>query len=194
MSPEFVQSDLFNYVIMPILIFCARIIDVSIGTIRLMLIAKGRKFIAPLLGFVEVFLWILVIRQILNNVDNLVSCVAFAGGFATGNFVGMIIEEKLAMGVEVIRIITRQEGGQLMSCLRDAGFGITSQEAQGTTGKVNIIFTIVNRRERAKVIAIIKECNPGAFYSVEDIKSVREGGVFSRSVSGFNLQGVRKGK
>jgi uncharacterized protein YebE (UPF0316 family) len=107
METSFFNSNLFGYLILPLLIFFARICDVSIGTMRIIFVSKGKKNIAPLLGFFEVLIWIIVISKIMQNLNNYVNYVAYAAGFATGNLVGMIIEEKLAVGVQMIRVCCR---------------------------------------------------------------------------------------
>lgn len=192
MNESFFNTPTFHWVILPLLIFCARICDVTIGTVRLLLLSRGRKFLVPVLGFVEVMIWLLAVRQVLHNMDNWVTYVAFAGGFATGNFVGMVIEEKLAVGLEVIRVITKKDAGELFAYLKEKGYGVTCVDAQGSMGKVNIIFTIVDRRQHDKVIAIIKKFNPKAFYSVEDVKAVSEGGVFPGAPR--RMTGILEGK
>ena len=110
METSFFDSDLFSYVLMPLLIFLARICDVSIGTMRIIFVSKGKRNIAPILGFFEVLIWITAISKIMQNLDNYVNYIAYAAGFATGNFVGMIIEEKLAMGIQMIRVFAHERG------------------------------------------------------------------------------------
>ncbi len=178
MSEAFLNSSTFHWVVLPLLIFLARICDVTIGTVRILLLARGRKKAVPLLGFIEVMIWLLAVRQVLLGMDNIVTYIAFAGGFAMGNFIGMRIEERLAVGLEVIRVITRKDATELFEHLKEQGYGVTCLDAQGATGKVNLIFTVVQRCQHDKVISIIKQFNPKAFYSVEDVKSVSEGGVF----------------
>lgn len=173
-------------VFLPLLVFLARVCDVTIGTVRVLLLARGRKYLVPLLGFVEVMIWLLAVKQVLTGMDSLITYVAFAGGFATGNFVGMFIEEKLAVGLEVIRVITRKDATELFEHLKKQGYGATCLDAQGATGKVNIIFMVVNRCQHNKVIEIIKRFNPKAFYSVEDVKSISDGGVFPIRSGGFS--------
>jgi uncharacterized protein YebE (UPF0316 family) len=175
METSFFQSDLFSYVLMPLLIFLARICDVSIGTMRIIFVSKGKKYIAPVLGFFEVLIWITAISKIMQNLDNYINYVAYAAGFATGNFIGMIIEEKLAMGFQMIRIFTYQNGPVLVQDLNSSGFGATSVEAQGAKEKVHIIYTIVQRTEINRVLGIIEDFNPKAFYTIEDVRSVNEG-------------------
>ena len=94
----FFGSEIFTFIILPILIFIARVCDVSIGTMRIIFISRGAKILAPLLGFFEILIWLVAIGKVMQNLDNIACYVAYAGGFATGNFVGIRIEEKLAMG------------------------------------------------------------------------------------------------
>lgn len=175
MESSFYDSNLFTYGILPALIFLSRVLDVSFGTIRIVMVSKGHKVWAPILGFFEVFIWLLAISRVFQNLDNWVCYVAYAGGFAAGNYVGLCIEERLAVGIAKIQIITRKSAKQLIKNLVEAGYGITHHEAQGSTETVSIIYSIVNRKEIEKVQSIVKETNPMAFYSVEDVKSVNQG-------------------
>ncbi len=174
-DPSFLSTPLFQYAIMPLLIFCARVCDVSISTVRLILLYRGRRILAPVLGFIEVLIWLMAMRQIMSNLTNPFVYIGFAAGFSMGNYVGIILEEKLAVGLEVIRIITKNEALELVNSLTAEGYGTTSMDASGSTGKVQIIFTIVPRRHHKKVVRIIKKFNPRAFYTVEDVKSASEG-------------------
>jgi len=173
------HSELFTWVILPLLIFTARIFDVTIGTIRIIFVARGNKFVAPLLGFFEVLIWLLAIGQIMRNLNNALCYVAYAGGFATGNFVGIWLEERLAIGKLVIRIITQKNASQLIAALRRKGFGTTTIDAEGSKGKVNIVFTFINRKDLQKVIDVISKFNPRAFYSIEGTRDVKSG-IFRR--------------
>jgi uncharacterized protein YebE (UPF0316 family) len=175
METSFFDSNTFSYFILPFLIFLARICDVSIGTLRIIFVSKGRKKIAPILGFFEVLIWIIVISKIMQNLDNYINYVAYAAGFATGNFVGMIIEEKLAVGIQMIRVFTYQRGTELLNTLNSRGFGATAVEAHGAKEKVQLIYTIVQRNDLVKVLNIIDQFNPKAFYTIEDVKAVNEG-------------------
>ena len=110
----FVDSELFKWVILPLLIFVARICDQTLGTIRIVFLSRGDKWIDPLLGFFEVIIWVLAIRQIIHNLSNVVGYVAYAGGFATGNYIGILLEEKIAMGKRVVQIITQKDATKLV--------------------------------------------------------------------------------
>jgi uncharacterized protein YebE (UPF0316 family) len=171
----FANSEVFSWIILPLLIFCARICDVTIGTIRIIFVARGRKVFASLLGFCEALIWLLAIGQIMKNLNNSACYIAYAGGFALGNYVGITLEEKLAMGIVVVRIITRQSGAGLISGLKEAGYGVTSVDAQGALGPVHIIYTVIRRSDLNAVVEIIERFNPKAFYSVEDLRSVKAG-------------------
>ncbi|MDO9339940.1 MAG: DUF2179 domain-containing protein [Bacteroidales bacterium] len=175
METSFFDSDLFIYVLMPLLIFLARICDVSIGTMRIIFVSKGKRNIAPILGFFEVLIWIIVISKIMQNLDNYINYIAYAAGFATGNFVGMIIEEKLAMGIQMIRVFAHERGTELVQTLNENGYGATVVEAHGAREKVHLIYTIVQRNELANVLEVINRFNPKAFYTIEDVKAVNEG-------------------
>lgn len=187
---DFYNSDLFNYGLLPFLIFLARISDVTIGTIRIVMVAKGQKMIAPILGFFEVLIWLLAISKIIQNLDNWVCYVAYGAGFATGNYIGMIIEEKLAVGIVQLQIITRTEAHKLIEKLKLDGYGITHQEAHGAIEDVSIIYSIVKRTDLPRVVEIIRNYNPNAFYSIADVKFVNRG-VFSPVAP---MQYWRKGK
>lgn len=172
---QLLNSDLFTWVILPFLIFLARICDVTIGTIRIIFVSKEQKLWASLFGFFEVLIWLVVIGQVMQNLDNVFCYIAYAGGFACGNYIGITIEGKLAMGVLIVRIFTTKGDMKLVDSLRAAGFGVTNIPAQGGAGPVNVVYTIIKRSCLPEVISIIKQFNPKAFYSVEEVRSVNAG-------------------
>src|SRR5690554_5537446 len=147
-----VSTEVLNYVILPLLIFIARIGDVSIATIRIIFVMGGRKTIAPILGFFESMIWLLANGQIFNNIDNAWSYLAYASGFATGTFVGMYIEEKLAIGRVVLRLITRELNEGLLEFLHKNSFRYSLIDGMGKTGKVNLVFLVVQRKNLNKLI------------------------------------------
>jgi uncharacterized protein YebE (UPF0316 family) len=185
--------------VLPLFIFLARIIDVSMGTIRVIFIARGMKFLAPLLGFFEVLVWLLAIGQIMQNLTNFVSYLAYAGGFSLGTFVGINIESRLSLGVVLFRIITQREASELIDWLKSEHYGVTVVPAEGAKGSVRIIFTVIKRRDITTVARRIEQLNPSAFYSIEDVRFVSEG-VFplpkprSQKLSLRLLRLTRKGK
>lgn len=175
MEHSFFDSTLFSYILMPILIFLARICDVSIGTMRIIFVSKGKRNIAPILGFFEVLIWITAISKIMENLDHYINFIAYAAGFATGNFVGMILEEKLAIGILMVRVFAYEKGDEMIQNLNEQGFGATVVEAHGAREKIDLIYSIVKRNELTNVLNVITNVNPKAFYTIEDVKSVNEG-------------------
>jgi len=171
------ESNLFAWGILPALIFLARICDVTLGTVRLIFVSRGFKYLAPVVGFFEVLIWILAIGQIMQNLSNWICYLAYAGGFATGNYVGMRVAEKLSLGIVLIRIITQRGANALLDRLRKSDYGVTSLDGEGAAGPVQVIFTIVPRREVGAVVELVKAYNPKAFYSIEEVGFV-ERGVF----------------
>ncbi len=174
------QTSIFDHniivwIIIPLLIFFARILDVSLGTMRIIFISRGMKYIASFVGFFEVIIWLIAIRAVLENLNNIACYLAYGAGFAMGTYAGLFIEKKLAIGSALIRIITKKSATDLISHLRSQGFGVTSMEAEGADGKVNIVYLIIKRQDYDKVTEIIRNFNPNAFYTLEYIQFVKEG-------------------
>ncbi|MBN2591896.1 MAG: DUF2179 domain-containing protein [Sedimentisphaerales bacterium] len=169
------NSTFFTWFLLPVLIFIARVSDVSLGTVRVIFIARGLKYLAPFVGFFEILIWLMAIGQIMQNLSNPMCYIAYAGGFAMGNYVGIWIAEKLSLGVVLIRVITSKDASELLEYLKSAEYGVTSVDAQGSAGKVQVVFTIVRRREVATVVNLIKQFNPKAFYTIEEVGFVEEG-------------------
>jgi len=161
--------------VLPPLIFCARICDVTVGTLRIVSITRGMRFMAMVLGFFEVFIWLVIVSQVLRNVNNIVNFFAYAGGYATGNYIGMYIENKLAFGASIVRIITSKDASELIAYLKANHYGFTHIPAYGNDGKANIIFTVIKRKNLPQIIENVKKINPRAFFSVEDVRTVNEG-------------------
>jgi uncharacterized protein YebE (UPF0316 family) len=192
------DSNLFTWVILPLLIFFARIMDVSIGTLRLIFVSKGYKFYAPILGFFEVIVWLLAIGQIMQHLDNFLCYFAYGLGFATGNYLGIILEEKMSLGTVLIRVVPKVDTTNLINQLREKSFGASLVDIEGMTGKLKMIFMIVKRKDLNEAMGIIQEHNPQSFVTIEDVKTAKEGyfrisrkKMFS-SVDLFN--DIRKGK
>ena len=173
-NPSFFNSQIFTYAVIPILIFVARVTDVSIGTIRIISISRGVRVLAAVLGFFEVLIWLIAITQIMRNLTNVANYVAYAAGFGMGNFVGISIENKLALGSMIVRVITQKDATELVNFLSSHRYGVTTVDAYGSKGPVKIIYIITKRKETQKVINIIKKFNSQAFYIIEDVRFVAE--------------------
>lgn len=195
---DFTHSPYFAYFIIPLLICLARIVDVSLGTIRIILVSKGAKKIAPILGFFEILIWLIAIGQVMQNLTNVVNYFAYALGFALGNYIGILIEQKLAIGIVVVRIITATDASELIGFLKKANYGVTVIDAEGANGPVHLIYTVIRRSSLPIIITHIKDFNPKAFYSIEDVRFVSEG-IFPinnmyRKFGFTALKGARKAK
>ncbi|MBN2482407.1 MAG: DUF2179 domain-containing protein [Bacteroidales bacterium] len=171
---EFLDQPFFEFMLIPLFIFVLRICDVTLDTMRIIFVSKGYKLIAPVIGFFEVLIWVIAISRIFENLNNWYCYIAYAAGFAMGNFVGMLLDEKLAIGHELIRIITRVDALDLISTLRHEGFGVTSVKATGMQGEVGILYVIINRKRLKHVVDLIQQYNPKAFFTIEDINFVNK--------------------
>lgn len=156
----------------PLFIFFARILDVSMGTLRIMFVAKGMRVKSTILGFFEVLIWIIIVVQIFQNLNNWLNYIAFAGGFAAGTYFGMLIEEKMQMGIQIFRVITNHDPTLLLEKLRESGFRVTAINAEGSFGAVRILFMVARRRRWKELSELVTEYAPNSFYSVEDVKYV----------------------
>ncbi len=169
------NSEIVEWVVIPLLIIAARICDVTLGTIRIIFVSRGNKLISPLLGFFEVFIWILAISQLMQRLHNIVYYIAYAVGFAAGNFIGIYLEGKLALGLLTVRIITTKYACALKERLSEEGFGVTSIDAEGVTDKVKVIYTTIKRKDLRSVLDIIHNCGSRIFYSIEDTRTANRG-------------------
>ena len=170
-----VSREMMVWVVLPLLIFLAGLVYVSLGTLRIIFVARGRRFLSPLLGFFEVAVWLIAISQVIGSVSNIAAYFAYAAGFAVGNYVGILLEEKMALGVLVIRIIVTSCDDIIRCKLAESGFGATCVDGKGSKGDVKLIYTIVRRKDLEQVTKIIEESHTNAFYSIEDARSVTEG-------------------
>lgn len=179
------DSQLYMWVGLPLLVFFARVIDVALGTLRIIFLSRGKKYLAPVLGFVEVFIWIAVVAQIVRGVNDVITYLAYAAGFAAGNFVGMYIEDRLAMGTQMIRVIVSKDAEQLTRNLHQAGYGVTQVDGQGANGPVKLIYAVVKRKNIPAVLSLIHQALPHAFLSIEDLRTT-EAGIFPAGVVSRN--------
>jgi uncharacterized protein YebE (UPF0316 family) len=182
----------------PIMIFCARILDVSLGTLRIMLVGRGLRLASSILGFLEVLIWLLAIREIVTNLDSIVNLLSYCAGFAAGTFVGMSIERRLAIGSVLVRIITRRPITQLTTRLAHAGYRFTSVSAEGSRGPVMVIFAVLPRRVANSFLSVVRANEPESFYTVEDVRVAGETLAGVNQPAYRNLLGLfhwyRKGK
>jgi uncharacterized protein YebE (UPF0316 family) len=181
------SENIFSFLFLPLLIFLARIGDVSINTIRIIYVLGGRRWTATLLGFVESFVWLMAIRQIFEHLDNWMCYVAYPAGFASGIFIGMMIEERIAYGKVIVRIITRNDVNALIAHLTIEEFRYTRVNAQGPDGPENLVFTVLQREKLEGLLLKLKEIIPSAFYTVEKVNRAAESAALVQESTGWNI-------
>jgi uncharacterized protein YebE (UPF0316 family) len=182
-----ISENIFRYVLLPLLIFSARIFDVSINTIRIIYVLGGRRFIATALGFFESFVWLMAISQIFEHLDNWVCYIAYPAGFATGILVGMMIEERIAYGKVIVRIITRKDVRELLAYLNKQQLRYTHVNAEGPDGHENLVFTVLERERLEHLLGTLKEILPTAFYTVEKVNRAAESGTVVQETTRWSI-------
>lgn len=169
-----------NQVINMVFIFFARVMDVSIGTMRIILISRGYRYIAPLLGFFEILIWLLAINIALKSLDSALSYIIYAAGFAAGNYAGMFLEEKISIGYQSLRIVTHKKASALPLTLREEGLGVTIVDGKGLKGEVSILYTVAHKRDVKRVLEITRLLEPDSFITIEDVRSRKLGFISSK--------------
>jgi uncharacterized protein YebE (UPF0316 family) len=169
------STTLFSGLTLPLFVFLAEVAVVTLSTMRTIFISRGRKFLAPILGLFEVSIWLFAIGQVMQNLSDMRCFVAFAGGFTVGNFLGILLEKKLAIGNLVVNVISHRDAAMLIESLKLAKYGVTAIGAQGATGPVQVVTTVIKRKELNNVLSLIKQFDAKAFYSVNEIQAAASG-------------------
>ncbi len=164
--------EAFLYALM---IFFLRVGDMSLDTIRVLFVVRGRKALTWVLGFLQALIFVVAISSVLSNLNNVLNVIGYATGFATGNVIGMFIEERLAIGHILLTIISPTRGMAVAEQLRDAGYGVTEIPARGKDGTVTVLHCSVQRKQIDNAETIILEADPQAFITTGDVRGVRRG-------------------
>jgi uncharacterized protein YebE (UPF0316 family) len=164
----------------PVVIFGLRLIDVSLATLRLLLMVRGRRVLAPTIGFIEVLIWLFAAGNAIQYLDSPLHVLGYAGGFAAGTAVGSWAEEKLAVGLARIQAFSAHSGVELAEALREEGFGVTEFLGQGREGRVELVSTIVPRAAVGVVVRLIDQWDPGAFVTVDEPRAVHRGWLLQK--------------
>lgn len=170
-----IENPFFSLIILSLLIFIARVFDVTLGTLRIVFISQGRRKLAPIVGFFEIFIWLLAVGQIFSNLTNIIYYFAYAGGFAMGNYVGLIVENKLSLGLLSLHLIVRDDPDKLIKTLKEKGYGLTTLTAEGIKGNVKLVVMIIKRKNQLAVLEVIRSVSPNTFISIENVQSVKGG-------------------
>lgn len=165
--------------LLPFLIFFGRIFDVTLGTLRIIFVSKGERYKAPIIGFFEVFIWIVIISQILSRANDMIAYLSYAGGYAAGNFVGILIEQRIAYGIVLCRAYTKKNGEELLSKLNNLNIGATMTHGEGSVDKVDIVETVIDRKEMRMLERLLTDFDNNIFYVVEDVRT-KQNGIFRK--------------
>jgi uncharacterized protein YebE (UPF0316 family) len=174
-SEQFYNSEVFHWLVMPFLIFICRVSDVTLGTLRNLFLSKGIKTLVPIVGFFEVLIWLVAVNQVLKHMDNIMCYAGWGLGYATGIIIGIKIDERLGLGLQMLRIITNQNCTNLIQALNKEDLGATIIDGKGAKGPIQMVYLIIKRTDFKKVSMFIQLHNPDAFYTVEDVKEARHG-------------------
>ena len=164
----------------PAVIFMLRVTDVSMATVRTLLIVRNAKLLVPILGFFEVLIWIYAVGTVVQNLSSPWHLVGYAGGFATGNLVGLFIEERLALGLATVRTMVKSGGDTLAGTLREHGFAVTEQEGRGRDGPIHVLYSVIARRQVHPYVRTVDREAPDSFVVVDEPRAVRRGWMFPR--------------
>ena len=162
----------------PLVIFFLRITDVSMATMRMLLIMRGQRVLAPVIGFFEVLIWVMAIGIVVQHLQSPLHVVGYAGGFAAGSYLGLLLEERMAFGLATVRTVVRTGGAALSAELRDAGFGVTEMVGRGREGEVEVLYSVLPRRRVARALELIERGAPDAFVVVDEPRRIRRGWLY----------------
>lgn len=162
----------------PLIVFLLRLTDVSMATIRMLLIMRNQRLLAPLIGFFEILVWVMAIGIVVQHLQSPLHVIGYAAGFAAGSFLGLTLEERLALGVASVRTVVRSGGAALATELRDAGFGVTELIGRGRDGDVEVLLSVLPRRQVRRALGLIEAGAPDSFVVVDEPRRVRRGWQF----------------
>ncbi len=185
------QTDWYNWAVLPLMIFIGRMSDVTLATLRNIFLSRGIKKIVPFIGFFEVLIWLLAVSSIIKNLHNVLCYIAFAGGYSMGIVVGIKIEERLALGTQLIRIITNKQSHKLLHALRLRNLGVTEIDAHGSQGPVKVLLVVAKRKDIGDIIQLVNDCHGSSFFTIEDIRTAEQG-IFPLRAGESKIQYLRR--
>lgn len=160
-----------------LIVFFARILDVSLATIRMILVVRGKRYPAAFIGFFEVSIYVVALGRVVGNMNDPFKILAYGLGFASGTILGSFLEEKLAIGHVSLEVIPEETASceELLAALRSAGFGVTVLTGRGMRGERPVIMVTTDRKTLPKLTSLVEEFSPGAFIAVLETRSVKGG-------------------
>lgn len=174
------EALLIAPVLGPILIFFMRIADVSLATVRMLLILRNQKVLAPIIGFFEVLIWIFAAGVAIQHLESPLHLLGYAGGFAAGNWVGLWLEGKMALGLAALQVFTPSHGPEVAETLREIGHGVTQFDGKGKSGPVSVVYSVVKRKDAREAMAVVHALDEDAFITVGDVSAIQRGWMFPK--------------
>lgn len=163
----------------PLIIFGLRLVDVSLATVRMLMVVRGHRAVAPFIGFFEVMFWLIAAGTAIRHLQSPLHVVGYAGGFAAGNVLGLWIESRLALGLASVQVFTPAQDGRVAEALREEGLGATVFTGAGRGGPVQLIYSVVKRRSLGRALDVVNREAPDAFVMVEQPSAIHRGWLFS---------------
>ncbi|MBI3359823.1 MAG: DUF2179 domain-containing protein [Chloroflexi bacterium] len=164
-----------NPLLSALLIFALRLSDMTLDTLRMLFVMRGRKWLAGVIGFAQSAIFVVAITTVIRNVNNVWNIIGYAGGFAAGVMVGMTIEERMALGFSYMRIISSTKGHAVSDALRRAGYAATVMTGMGKDGTVAIVTCTVRRKDVNAVQSLVQEIDPSVFVTVDEVRPLARG-------------------
>ena len=158
-----------------LLIFALRVVGVSLGTVRMMLVMRDRRKLAAFMGFCEATVWIVAVGRVIGDIDTIWNILAYSGGFAAGTLLGAWIEGRLALGHVCVRVVSMKLGDEIAERVRQSGHGATELKAEGLSGPVCLVDIVAPRRCVAEIVGLINSVDEGAFVTIEEAREVARG-------------------
>jgi len=164
----------------PLLIFFMRIADVSLATVRMLMIMRNHKFLAPIIGLFEVLIWLFAAGVAIQHLESPWHVLGYAGGFAAGNFVGLWMEGRLALGLSAMQVFTPSHGKEVAQALRGVGHGVTQFTGTGRDGPVEVVYSVVKRKDVRKAMQTVHSLDGDAFVTMGEISAIHYGWMFPK--------------
>ena len=158
-------------------IFFVRVLDVALGTVRMLFTVKGKRFVASTIGFIEMLIWFLIVKEALNtDLTSIWIAVSYAGGYALGTLLGSYLSEKLISGMVTVQAILSSANDEVVTMIRKAGYAVSVLDVKGQDDKPKYLLLIeVNKKRQNAIRILIKELDARAFVIINDSKTVYNG-------------------
>lgn len=166
---------MLDFFLSALLIFCLRVADMSLDTLRVLFMLRGRKWTAGVVGFAQATIFVIAISRVMSQLDNPLNIIGYAAGFAAGVVLGVVLEERMALGFGQMRIISSRKGQAIAAMMRERGHAVTEIAGRGKDGAVDVMLVTVRRREVDSIYNSVLEVDPTAFITIEEVRPLWRG-------------------